>query len=361
MALEGNLSSFGLEEILQLIAVQQKTGMLSVNAGERSAVLFFRDGKIVSTRDRRSKTRDPFREYLTRYGCLKQDELVRISELSAKSKLDLVDVLTSEHIFDEKALWRHWRSHIQETLHEILTWDQLSYKFMSGDEVVAGVKAIGEHAVEPLLMECMRRIDEYPILQQMFPADGIKIAATGREIEPGVELISTEKMVLTIVDTPRALRDIIARAQMPAFDVYEALKLLKEKGLIAVEEGQGLIGTEPGPSARARRKRHGNPMLVMAAVVVFSSCLVFGAWRNANHIGRVARDGLVAHDGAARARVEQRLRFLLEAYRAENGAYPSSLDVLKRRGFADEATLERAAELRFQYRLTPDATAFTLL
>ena len=38
MALEGNLSSFGLEEILQLIAVQQKTGMLSVNANDRTAV-----------------------------------------------------------------------------------------------------------------------------------------------------------------------------------------------------------------------------------------------------------------------------------------------------------------------------------
>ena len=58
MALEGNLSSFGLEEILQLIAVQQKTGMLSVTIGEKSTVLFFRDGKIISTRDRRSKTRD---------------------------------------------------------------------------------------------------------------------------------------------------------------------------------------------------------------------------------------------------------------------------------------------------------------
>ena len=92
MALEGNLSSFGLEEILQLIAVQQKTGMLSVTINEKATVLFFRDGKIISTRDRRSKTRDPFREYLMRYGVLTREQLVRLTQIGTQSKLDLLDL-----------------------------------------------------------------------------------------------------------------------------------------------------------------------------------------------------------------------------------------------------------------------------
>ena len=66
MSLEGNLTAFGLSEILQLIAVQQKYGMLSIRSQERSKVLFFRNGNIVSTRDRRRKTRDPLKDYLTR-------------------------------------------------------------------------------------------------------------------------------------------------------------------------------------------------------------------------------------------------------------------------------------------------------
>ncbi|MGH7947603.1 MAG: DUF4388 domain-containing protein, partial [Candidatus Binataceae bacterium] len=164
MALEGNLTSFKIEEILQLIAVQQKTGMLSVAASDKSAVLFFHDGKIISTRDRRSKTRDPFREYLMRYGCLGREDLTRITQMIAQSKLDLVDILQSEGFFDEKALGRHWRNHIQETLHDVLTWDQCTYKFISGEEVVGGVKTFGEFSVEPLLMESMRRIDEFPAL-----------------------------------------------------------------------------------------------------------------------------------------------------------------------------------------------------
>ncbi len=362
MALEGNLSSFGLEEILQLIAVQQKTGMLSMSADQRSSVLFFRDGKIVSTRDRRSKTRDPFREYLTRYGCLKRDELVRITQLSSQSKLDLIDVLMSEGLFDEKTLMRHWRNHIQETLHEILTWDQLSYKFISGEDVVAGVKAIGDHSVEPLLMECMRRIDEYPMLMQMFPGEGVGVAATGRTPEGDVELTQNEKAVLELIKSPRAVRDIIAHAQMPSFDVYETLKLLQEKGLIAVEQGtERGVTTEAARAARARRRKRGSPVLLLATAFLFTSCMLFGVWRNTDHVVRVARDGFLARDAASRPRVEHHIRFLVEAYRAETGRYPARLDDLLDHGFADRATLERAGELDIQYKLTRDRTAYTLL
>ena len=362
MALEGNLSSFGLEEILQLIAVQQKTGMLSVTAGDRSAVLFFRDGKIISTRDRRSKTRDPFRDYLTRYGCLRREDLVKITQISSQSKLDLLDVVTSEGFFDEKTLKRHWRNHIQETLHEVITWDQLSYKFVSGDEVVSGVKSFGDFTVEPLLMECMRRIDEYPMLLQAFPADGVRVSKTGRASDPEAETMESEKSVLAIVAQPRTVRDIVARAQLPSFDVYEALKLLKEKGLIAVEEDlQSGLTAEGTVAPRARRRKRGNPLTMVAALFLFTSCLMFGAWRNADHITRLAADGTVSRDLAARARVEHHVRFVVEAYRAELGAYPSTLESLREDGYVDRATLNRAAELDLRYKLTRNGAAYTLL
>src|SRR5512139_490089 len=273
MALEGNLSSFGLEEILQLIAVQQKTGMLSVTANEKSTVLFFRDGKIISTRDRRSKTRDPFREYLTRYGVLGREDMVRISQISSQSKLDLLDILTSEKFLDEKALARQWRMHVQETLHDVLTWDQCSYKFISGDEIIAGVKSLGEHIVEPLLMECMRRIDEYPMLREMFPVEGVRIAATGREVDPEAEMFESEKTVLAILKTPRSVRDLVSRAKMPAFDTYDALKLLKEKGLIVLEaEVAPSRENVEGAAAKRAKRRFGNPLVMTACLVVFTAC-----------------------------------------------------------------------------------------
>jgi hypothetical protein len=362
MALEGNLTSFKIEEILQLIAVQQKTGMLSVVANDKSAVLFFRDGKIISTRDRRSKTRDPFREYLTRYGCLGREDLTRITQIIAQSKLDLLDILNSEGIFDEKALARHWRSHIQETLHDVLTWDQCTYKFVSGEEIVGGVKSLGEFAVEPMLMESMRRIDEFPALLAAFPAQGIRITATGKEYQGEEPMMENEKLVLSLLKTARTMRDVIARGNMPTYDAYESLKLLKEKGLILVEEDarDGAVG-EAQLGGKVMRRKRGNPMLLVAASFVFFACVVVGVWQKSDDVSLVARDGVLRADTAARARVEQRVRWLLEVYRAEHGDYPESLDDLAEGGIASRSITTRAATYRFEYRLTRAGSGYTLL
>ncbi|HKW13342.1 MAG TPA: DUF4388 domain-containing protein [Candidatus Krumholzibacteria bacterium] len=362
MALEGNLSSFGLEEILQLIAVQQKTGMLSVTINEKSTVLFFRDGKIISTRDRRSKTRDPFREYLMRYGVLTREELVRLTQIGTQSKLDLFEILTSERFLDEKTLAKQWRYHIQETLHDVLTWDQCSYKFISGEEIVGGVRSLGEHIVEPLLMECMRRIDEYPMLQEMFPAEGIRIGPTGREPEPGAEMFESERSVLAGLKTPRAVRDIIARAKMPAFDTYEALKLLKEKGLVVVEADLSASADAPGASAAAKaRRKHGNPLIIMACLIVFTVCAFVGAMHDADRAAAIARNGILSNDAAHRSRIEYHVRWLIEAYRARNGVYPDDLTELWKSGLADNDTIQSASSLELRYKLTSDKLAYTLL
>ncbi len=363
--MEGNLNSFKIEEILQLIAVQQKTGMLSAAANDKSAVLFFRDGKIISTRDRRTKTRDPFREYLTRYGCLGNEDITRITQIIAQSKLDLLDVLQSEGFFDEKALARHWRNHIQETLHDVLTWDQCTYKFVSSDDIVSGVKSLGEFSVEPLLMESMRRIDEFPALLQMFPAQGIKVIANGRTYEGEEPMTENEKTMLSVLKTARPMREILARGNMPTYDAYESLKMLREKGLIDIEEDlrEGAVAEAHfvGGKMIRRTRRRRNPMLLVAASFVFFACVVVGVWQKSGPVALVARDGILRADTAARNRAEQRVRWMLETYKAEHGVYPETLADLVPSGIASGSITARATNYAFEYRLTRSGSGYTLL
>ena len=64
MALQGSLEDFSLAEILQLIALQKKSGVLRLTSPEASGVLFFERGVIVSVTDRREKKSDPLLEHL---------------------------------------------------------------------------------------------------------------------------------------------------------------------------------------------------------------------------------------------------------------------------------------------------------
>jgi hypothetical protein len=367
MALEGNLSAFGLSEILQLIAVQQKTGMLTVSSQDSSAVMFFRNGLIVSTRDRRRKARDPFKEYIARYGVLSRQNLIKISQISTQSKLDLIDVLVSEGFMTEDELRKHYHKQIQETLHDILTWEQCSYKFVSSDDVVAGMKSPCEFNIEGLLMESMRRIDEFPHILAMFPNDHVLITrAEGvQQSKDDEELSENEKTVLAIVSEITSLGDVVARAKMPLFEVYESLKLLKEKGLIKTKDDSAKETPADAPAEGARRaaRRARNPVPFLAALAVFAAAASFGVPRFVRGCDGycAAAAGTVATSAIARNQVEGSLRWMIEAYRAQYGVYPQTLESLQMAGIASPSFMEFAGSFSFRYQLTPGRFTYTLL
>ena len=365
MSLEGNLSAFGLSEILQLVGVQQKSGMLSINSRDRSKVLFFKDGMIISTRDRRRKTQDPLKDYLVRYGIVSREELVRLTQLSTQSKLDLTDVMVSEDVFDEDEMVRHHRNQIQEAVHEILTWEQCSYKFIPGEDIIEGLRTWGENQIEGMLMESMRRIDEMPQMLEIFPNPAMLVRKIGAlpEDKPASP---NEKRMLPLLDRERTLSYLIAHSKMPKYETYETLKHLHDNGVVEGSLTEELLREEAAKTvtrkktARAPRR---NVLPIMVAVVVFAAAV---AWSGRNvivDIKRVTANGfaLVSQGEIARSRVESRLRWALESYRAEYGSYPPSLQKLTRDGLTPESLIDNANSLEFRYQLTGNGSSYRLL
>ncbi len=99
MALEGQLSDFNLAEILQLLASQQKSGFLNLETN-RNMVFIFDKGVLISTRDRRSRSRDPLESFLRAYGFLNEQQWKHIEYVGKNSSLDLTEILISEGIMN---------------------------------------------------------------------------------------------------------------------------------------------------------------------------------------------------------------------------------------------------------------------
>src|SRR5437867_11327235 len=114
MALQGNLDDFSLPEILQLIAVQQKSGVLKLTAGDDVAVIFFAGGRVVSTRDRRRNTRDPLKTFLVQTGRLSDAQLRQIETIEAESRRELTDILLSGNYLSSDELTRSLEQQIQD-------------------------------------------------------------------------------------------------------------------------------------------------------------------------------------------------------------------------------------------------------
>src|SRR5436853_4172718 len=158
MALQGNLDDFSLPEILQLVAVQQKSGVLKLASGHGLAVIFFEGGRVVSTRDRRRNARDPLKVFLVQTGHITDPQLKQIETIEGESKRELTDVLLSGNYMTAETLALAIQDQIQDTMHQLLTWKQGTYHFSGDARTVPKFAANVRLNTEGLLMESMRRL-----------------------------------------------------------------------------------------------------------------------------------------------------------------------------------------------------------
>ncbi|MBN1884063.1 MAG: DUF4388 domain-containing protein [Candidatus Krumholzibacteriota bacterium] len=356
MALEGNVKDFGLSEIFQLISLQKKSGMLSVT-GEENMVIFFRDGFIISTRDRRSRGRDPLKDYLMRYGFLGRDEMNQLQQIQAETKLDLVELLLTEKYFSEDELATIWRDQIQESVTEVLSWPKSYYKFIIGRQVLQGIRSFDDDIkVEGVLMECMRRIDEFPEMRKIFSSEEMILGRLPLPTEDPPSLDRNEEIVYELLERGRTLGDLVSKARMARFCTYESLKQLLEKELLEITREAAPTGTapvaerprmkEPGPGRKQRRV-----LPTIAAAAALAACFVVGEYL----APRLLPPGWTARSRVVRAPIEKRLdeaaiRAGLEEYAATRGSYPITLDVLAARRILPAGVIERAGRDGLRYR-----------
>ena len=360
MALQGNLDDFSLPEILQLIAVQQKSGVLKLTAGDDVAVIFFEGGKIVSTRDRRRNAKDPLKPFLVKIGRLTDAQLKQIETIEAESRRELTDILLSGNYLSSEELTHVLEQQIQDTLHQLLTWKTGSYHF-SGDARTVPKFAVNVRLnTEGLLMESMRRIDEFVRYKETLSSPAMVLRPKALAIPPK-EMTPQEQRVLPLVDGLRPLRDIAAQSKLVEFETYEALHHLLDLGVIEISLSAAppkvtAIPTEP-VKAPARRKS-GLLAVALGCVAVAASFLI-GVRVTPTLLSQVRQSATApawAPPEIANLDDAARLTLALETYRAMRGRYPEEIQSLRSEGFLPRGVARTVSE-RYVYR--SDGVSYT--
>ncbi|MBN1165028.1 MAG: DUF4388 domain-containing protein [Candidatus Krumholzibacteriota bacterium] len=376
MALEGNAKDFGLSEIFQLISIQKKSGMLSVTTGENVAV-FFQDGQVISTRDRRNRTKDPLKDYLLRYGFITRDEMNNLQQIQAETNMELTEILLSEKYFSADELQTIFTEQIYETVQEVLSWPKSYYKFIIGKHVLSGVKSFSSIKVEGLLMESMRRIDEFPEMLRIFPHEDMLLKRLPRGEEQDISLEKNEEVIYELLQEELSLANLISRARMARFCTYESLKLLLEKELLEItRESRQEERPEKEIEYKAIKKRKKVVLPTAAAIIFLLSSYALGeyalpvllppGWTADTFTGSslppAGGDQFLAADLQeleCRA-LETSLREGLEENLAERGSYPVTLEVLAVRKIIGKDTVEKAHQLGFTYKISENGISYIL-
>jgi hypothetical protein len=355
--MQGSLSEFRLSEILQLVAVQQKTGLLRLVRGSQVVTFYFDHGTLVATRDRRHTSHDPLLDYLGRTGWL-QPEMVSLLRARLESaREDLLDMLVEERFLGEDEVEIVLADLAQELVHQAFAWRDGTYQFVGGDEALAGLRRRLQFKIDSLLMEAARRADEWPRLQEKLPGGDVIVDLAH---PPSADLGDRAYGVLSQITGATRLGDLVRRARVPEFETYEIVSQGVDAGLVRVLERPAPVpepraALETGrerPKQRRARPRHdmwqlprplawGFTLGVVALAALFA---VLGAPRLEQ---RETREGLRALDAAC---TREDVRLQLEVYRALHGRYPDTLDDLVAADLASPALLERARPLGYAPR-----------
>ena len=377
MALEGNAGDFGLSEIFQLISIQKKSGMLSIS-GEKNMAIFFQDGRVVSTRDRRARAFDPLKDYLLRYGFIGRDEMNNLQQIQARSGMDLTDLLLQEKYFSQDELSAIFTDQIYETVQEVLSWPKSYYKFVGGGNVLVGVRTFTSLKVEGLLMESMRRIDEMPEMQRIFPSEDIVVRRLPAPEGSDVRLDGNEEIVYNMLGVETSIADLVAHARMARFCTYEALKNLMEKELLEITRDTSPVAEEVEEEILEEKARTGRKFApTMAVILMLIGCFVTGeylvpavlppgwtaeAFSNDSQAAAVSGVGMLSGnlEEFQLRRLEATVSEGLEEYYAVKGTYPFTLEILAVRKFVTRDSISKVHQAGIVYRMGDSGSDYTL-
>jgi tetratricopeptide (TPR) repeat protein len=222
MAIRGSLKEASLADVLQLLALGQKTGCLSVIDRSNIAHLFFDRGRIcyASLVNRRDRLGD----ILVKNGRISQVQLDRaIARQEQEREKRLGELLIDEGAITRADLEHYMRVQIQEAVYFLFTWTRGTFNFETdarpeGQDVLVSINP------ESLLLEGARRVDEWSLIEKKIPSFDLIFSVERDRLEAsGAELTEVQRRVLPLVDGQRDVQRIIEDSGLGEFEVGKAL------------------------------------------------------------------------------------------------------------------------------------------
>src|SRR2546422_12966 len=130
MAIKGSLKEASLPDVLQLLALGQKTGCLSIADRSNFGYIYFDKGRIcyASIVNRRDRLGD----ILVKHQKIRSDQLdAAIHRQSKERDKKLGEILVGMGVISQEDLERYMRVQIEESVYYLFTWTQGTFNFES--------------------------------------------------------------------------------------------------------------------------------------------------------------------------------------------------------------------------------------
>jgi hypothetical protein len=379
MALEGTLKDFGLADMVQLIGIQRKTGLLTVDDDDDAVTVSFVEGRVVGADTRRRNIEDLLGSVLVRTGRIDQAQLDECLKLQKSTLQRLGYLLIKNGFVSEQELHDALRVQVTQIVYRLFRWRSGRYRFAPAEHVEYDREHFDPIDADTILMEGARMVDEWPIIERRIRSGEMVLRKTAAgasaeapvpslvdaDIAPelagekatgvvpqAVEIAADAREVLRMVDGRATVQEIAERCPLGEFDAYRLLCDLLNRNLIE-ETRLGLV-IEPLRSGSSRMSPGSRAVPVLLALLAAASLLTLRfnpatPWRMELKGATTER----LRTFASRARLE-RVEQAIRAFYLDFGAVPERLDALVRTGYLQPRDLLDPWGHPYRYRLAPE-------
>lgn len=262
MALEGTLRDFSFADILQLISLQRKTGVLTLKCDDNVVTISFLDGCIVGASSLNQHIEDRIGLILLKRGELTEEELEAGLRRQEETLQRLGRILIDHHVAARDAVRAALEQQILQIVFRVFRWLDGDYHFSQETDIDYDRDLMRPMAADSIIMEGARMTDEWPFIDQRLPNreavfvkvdphrkfeiveeeeedfDDLGFGFTETPEEPKVLPLADDRMtdgqftVYQLVNGRDSVNEIILECPLIEFETCKALADLIERSLI---------------------------------------------------------------------------------------------------------------------------------
>jgi uncharacterized protein DUF4388 len=379
MALEGTIKDFGLPDIFQLIGLQRKTGLLTLKHDQDQVTVYFENGMVVNADSASKRLEDRLGNVLVKQGKLSKDRLDEALATQKQTLQRLGHVLTTQSYITQKDLKDAITVQVSQIVFKVFRWRDGEYHFAPSDSVDYDRENFSPMSADFILMEGIRMVDEWPIIEKKIPSmdivfkpavdpNTIEVGGGGEEDALGglggsepkrsaasssnkIRLTPEEERIFRKVDGTNTVQVIIDSVGMSEFDACRMLFDLLNRNLIttvgrgaakqAVPDGS-VASSTPGYLLTAAA-------LLLALTGIYATRTTPFAVSGQPPLLKTTEDLLL--QGVSRTRLERLDRAVL-ASDYVYGNPPRTLEELVNQGLVDRSYLRDPWARPYHYALT---------
>jgi len=317
-ALQGSIKDFGVADIFQLLAQQQKTGVLLVEHDQETSEIYFSNGDLIDVKTARDTER--LGSMLVKSALVPAEQFKQALDKHNTTLEHICSLLLNQGHLSRADFECIILAHIYEVIYEMLQWHTGTYRFVSqtGTRTSGLVKLPG---LESILLDVLRRIDEWPEIKSVISSFDMLFENNYAALP---DLDSDEERVCALVDGQRCVQDIIDASLLGSFNACKILVQLLERGAIRLLSKRAETKADTGTLI----SRAGIGMISLGWLAAGAALLLFLPGSFLESTFPVVRLLRWEHTPLQQAFVVDqatRLERAVEIHRLITGAYPETL------------------------------------